>query len=129
MTDNGAAPYVLYTLHFEQPVSGKRHYTGITHHKNLEARLQQHVRGSGANLTRRAALQGVKIWLVNLRPATEWAEERTLKRNRHAERRCPLCNPSRPFQGDGPRLIVSTLPDVPKPQSVLSWSTAAPRKE
>jgi predicted GIY-YIG superfamily endonuclease len=83
----------VYLLHFSRKLSGHaKHYIGSA--ANLEGRLWHHRHASGACITRAAVRPGIKLIL-----ARTWQAERSfelkLKRQKHAERYCPLCNCSR----------------------------------
>lgn len=110
----------IYLLHFERPVSGKRHYTGIAEDHRLNTRLQQHVRGHGASLTRRVAQANVRMFLVDVHDAPGFPDERRIKAARHAERRCSICNPKLVGKMQ-PQEIVNTLLPVPTPRPLLDW--------
>ena len=87
--------YVVYLIHFEQPVQRKRHYIGSTTVKGFDSRMRAHSEGYGANLTRAAFKKGVPFHLV----ATWWAPsrefEKDLKLRSHANGLCPLCQHER----------------------------------
>lgn len=77
----------IYLLHFDRPFKHARHYLGWT--RDLDARLEAHANGTGANLMRHVTNEGIGFVL-----ARTWEGDRNLERqfksNGHA-RRCPLC--------------------------------------
>lgn len=83
--DNGDG--VVYLLHFEQPFGHARHYLGWA--SNLDARLEHHKAGTGANLLKHAGRAGVTWVLARTWPGDRH-RERTLHNGGHA-RRCPIC--------------------------------------
>lgn len=78
----------VYLLHFDAPFGHARHYLGWA--SNLDARLEHHERGTGANLLRHVRAAGIG-----------WSLARTWQGDRHLERRlknrggaarvCPVC--------------------------------------
>jgi predicted GIY-YIG superfamily endonuclease len=79
----------VYLLHFTEKVAGwAGHYLGST--ANLEARLEEHRRGSGARLMEVCKERGIGFTL-----ARTWAGgrtlERKLKRRKGGPRLCPIC--------------------------------------
>jgi hypothetical protein len=82
-------PGTIYLLHFDTPYQHAKHYTGWTAGE-LEVRLAEHARGSGARLLSVIGAAG-----IGWRLARTWeggrSRERALKRQGGASRRCPLC--------------------------------------
>jgi len=79
----------VYLLHFERPFGHARHYIGFS--TLVDARLEDQLRGSGANLVRRVIDAGIPVLL-----AREWVNvdqvfEYQLKNRGGATRWCPLC--------------------------------------
>jgi predicted GIY-YIG superfamily endonuclease len=79
---------MLYLLHFDRPYHHARHYTGCTH--NLERRLTEHRKGTGAKLLRAVNRAGIGYEVVRT-----WQgyrdEELQLKAQKNAPRYCPVC--------------------------------------
>lgn len=133
MIDRTTQNYVIYLLHFETEVSGKRHYCGIARAERLDARLTEHASARGANLTRRAALSGVTMYLAATTATNDPRSERRMKKNGHLSRRCPLCQTPpwddlKPIRILHPKIRTDAPavdPVAPAPTSgVLSWDTA-----
>lgn len=80
---------VAYLLHFHRPYRHARHYTGWT--TDLPARLAEHAAGHGARLLAVVAEAGIGWTLARTWPGATRADERALKRQGGASRRCPLC--------------------------------------
>ena len=80
----------IYLLHFSEPFKHARHYLGWS--RNLEARLEHHEAGSGANLLRHVAAAGITWELVRTWEGDR-NEERRLKKH-SSTRYCPICHPS-----------------------------------
>ena len=82
----------VYLIHFDQPFKHAKHYIGSA--VDLDARLEEHRRGSGANLMR-----VVKDAGISWRLARTWSGgrqlERRLKTLGGAARLCPICSPNR----------------------------------
>jgi predicted GIY-YIG superfamily endonuclease len=79
----------VYLLHFDRPLAHARHYTGWS--ANLPLRLAEHRAGHGARLTEVVAGAGIGWRLARTWPNTTRADERRLKKQGGASRRCPLC--------------------------------------
>lgn len=78
----------VYLLHFNAPLSHARHYIGATN--NLEKRLKRHAAGRGACIMKAVRKAGIgwtvaRIWEGN------YELEKELKRQKHSERYCPIC--------------------------------------
>ena len=92
----------IYMLHFDEAFGPRRnrrrkdqrgvakHYTGWARDANLAARLEHHANGTGANLPRHVAASGGDWVIARLWRGTRW-EERALKNQGGASRRCPVC--------------------------------------
>jgi predicted GIY-YIG superfamily endonuclease len=78
----------VYLLHLDRPLSHARHYLGST--ADLEARLEEHRRGTGARLMEVCKERGIGFTL-----ARTWAGgrtlERQLKQQKGGPRLCPIC--------------------------------------
>jgi predicted GIY-YIG superfamily endonuclease len=78
----------IYLLHFDRPYRHARHYLGWA--KDLQARLAEHERGTGARL-----LQVVKDAGISWHLARTWDgdryRERQLKKQGGRSRMCPTC--------------------------------------
>ena len=84
--------WVVYLIHFERPYRHARHYLGVTN--DLEHRLQQHARGTGARLME--VIKGAGIpWKL----AATWEGGRDLEQRYKAWnnscRLCPICKAQR----------------------------------
>lgn len=83
----------VYLLHRDGPMPKQhhaKHYIGSA--ADLEVRLKEHQSGGGARLT--------QVWIefgCSFRVVRTWqgdrSLERRLKRQKHAPRLCPVCNP------------------------------------
>lgn len=96
----------IYLLHFAEPIGGNpnpkfqaQHYTGWA--SKLEARLSCHLaaNGKGASLTEFVVEAGIEWEVVRLWRGTR-TDERRLKVQGSARRRCPVCLNANP--GDYP---------------------------
>ena len=81
---------VCYLLHFSRPYKHARHYLGWT--VNLEARLDQHLAGTGGRLLEVITAEGIGFTLARTWPDTTLRDEKRLK-NHHARHLCPICTP------------------------------------
>lgn len=79
----------VYLFHFDKRLHHAGHYLGFT--ENLEERIRQHQSGKGANLTRVATQQGIKLILARTWKGDR-ALERQLKKRKNSPRLCPYCN-------------------------------------
>jgi len=86
----------VYLLHFERPYRHARHYMGWT--LNLEARLDEHLAGTGARLLEVITAEGIGFMCVRTWPGKTLREEKRLK-NCPRKKLCPVCNPE-VFTGD-----------------------------
>jgi predicted GIY-YIG superfamily endonuclease len=82
---------VVYLLHFSQPISPNhtaQHYIGWAYH--LGSRIQQHLKGKGARLTRVAVERGISFEIAATFPGDR-NYERLLKNRKNARKLCPIC--------------------------------------
>ena len=79
---------VIYLLHFARPYQHAAHYTGWA--SDLEQRLAEHTAGRGARLLAVISDAGITWTLARTWEGTR-SDERALKRQGGASRRCPLC--------------------------------------
>jgi predicted GIY-YIG superfamily endonuclease len=79
----------VYLLHFHSPFGHAKHYTGWS--ANLPLRLAEHAAGQGARLTEVVAAAGITWTLARTWPNATRADERRIKNQGGASRRCPLC--------------------------------------
>ena len=80
----------VYLLHFDQPYKHAQHYIGWTN--NLPNRVKDHTTGNGSKLLRACKLAGIAFIVARVWKADRYFERR-LKKQRHAGRMCPTCNP------------------------------------
>ena len=81
---------VVYLLHFDPPFKHARHYIGVARN-GLVRRMQDHLSGQGANLTRHARRAGCLMILARIWPAADFGLEVRLKKRGGASRICPVC--------------------------------------
>jgi predicted GIY-YIG superfamily endonuclease len=79
---------VIYLLHFARRYRHAAHYTGWA--SDLEHRLAEHAAGRGARLLAVIEDAGIAWTLARTWEGTR-SDERALKRQGGASRRCPLC--------------------------------------
>lgn len=79
----------IYVLHIDPPFKHARHYVGWTP-RDVEQRLEDHLRGSGSPLIRAAVQQGHDVILTTTFEGTR-DMERYLKKKHGAAAFCPLC--------------------------------------
>ena len=79
----------VYLLHFNAPFGHARHYTGWS--ADLSLRLAEHAAGRGARLTEVVAAAGITWTLARTWPNKTRSDERRIKNQGGAARRCPLC--------------------------------------
>lgn len=82
---------IVYLIHFEQEYKGCRHYIGYT--SNLEERLERHRNNTGAGLLKALNQSGIRWDVVRTWPGCDREWERTLRKQKHSKRFCPICNP------------------------------------
>jgi predicted GIY-YIG superfamily endonuclease len=93
----------VYLLHFNAPFGHAKHYTGWS--ADLSLRLAEHAAGRGARLTEVVAAAGITWTLARTWPNKTRADERRIKNQGGAARRCPLCG---------------TRPRSPQPDPVIA---------
>jgi predicted GIY-YIG superfamily endonuclease len=81
----------VYLLHFDTPLHHARHYIGYA--GDIDSRLALHRAGGGARILAVCVERGITWRLVRTWPGTRQTE-RALKRQKHAPRLCPVCNPA-----------------------------------
>lgn len=81
----------VYLLHFDPSYKHARHYLGFAN--RLDARVEHHRRGTGANLTKHATRAGCEQKLARVWSNASRKDERKLKNGRHHSRLCPICHP------------------------------------
>ena len=92
-TENASKGPVVYLLHFDRPLRGIRHYTGVT--TDLRRRIEAHALGrSGARTTKQFIDAGIGFVVARTWAFEDQAEAR--KYERVAKRRwsgeaCPIC--------------------------------------
>lgn len=121
--------YTIYLLHFDQRVRGCLHYVGITGVNNLHVRLNRHARGRGANLTRRAVVEGVGFTCVRTWPASTYQQERRLKNAGHYERLCPMCTTELELTGPAPLHFRPVPPVFSTAWRPAGWDRTAKQQE
>lgn len=87
-------PPLVYLLHFTQPYRHCRHYLGMTT-LPLDERLTRHRDERGAKLLQAVLRAGgdfvvARVWACKDK-ASAVHLERTLKRQKHTPRLCPIC--------------------------------------
>jgi predicted GIY-YIG superfamily endonuclease len=93
----------VYLLHFNAPFGHAKHYTGWS--ADLSLRLAEHAAGRGARLTEVVAAAGITWTLARTWPNKTRSDERRIKNQGGASRRCPLCG---------------TKPRIPQPDPVIA---------
>lgn len=120
MTENEA--FVIYLLHFDQPVSHALHYLGSTTPTNFDKRMRAHANGYGSNLTTRVFKTGIPISIAYMWLTPSRELERKLKNNGHFKRICPVCSPER-FPNVNKNPIVITDAQVHRPDWLpIAWN-------
>ena len=84
----------VYLLHFHRPFKHARHYTGWA--KNFERRVGQHFDGSShsSHLVKAALNAGIGFDVARVWHGKTRNDERQMKKQGGAAKRCPICNPS-----------------------------------
>jgi predicted GIY-YIG superfamily endonuclease len=96
---NGSAPRgTVYLLHFDQRYQHAGHYTGWA--DDLDHRLAQHQRGTGARLVEVITQAGIGFRVARLWPGASKSRERSLKNSGGASRYCPICQDERKARGE-----------------------------
>jgi predicted GIY-YIG superfamily endonuclease len=88
----------VYLLHFDQRYVHAGHYTGWAN--DLDQRLAQHQRGTGARLVEVITQAGIGFRVARLWPGASKAQERSLKNSGGASRYCPICRDERKARGE-----------------------------
>ncbi len=83
-------PYVGVQAHEGAKIQVAGHYLGWA--RFLSARLEHHLAGTGANLTRVWVQHNIAFHVVRTWPGTR-SDERRLHNYGHNARLCPVCNP------------------------------------
>jgi predicted GIY-YIG superfamily endonuclease len=81
----------VYLLHFDRPFGHAKHYTGWA--ADVDHRIGEHMDGvsHSANLVRKAAADGIGFAVARVWPNKTRNDERAMKKQGGASRRCPLC--------------------------------------
>lgn len=79
----------VYLIHFDTPYKHAKHYTGWS--EDLETRLAEHKRGSGARLMAVIKAEGIGWSLARTWENVDRHFERRLKKQGGASRHCPMC--------------------------------------
>jgi predicted GIY-YIG superfamily endonuclease len=82
-------PGFVYLIHTTKPFHHLRHYLGWT--QNLDERLEEHRRGTGANIMRVLKEQGIEWKLARTWKNVTRKFERRLKNQGGLSRHCPIC--------------------------------------
>jgi predicted GIY-YIG superfamily endonuclease len=83
----------VYLVHFESPLCHARHYLGAT--DDVNARLEGHREGKGANILRVCNENDIKYKIVRVWENKPIGYERKLKNRKNAPLLCPVCNPDK----------------------------------
>lgn len=89
---------MLYLLHFDPPFRHARHYLGFSEGDSagqVSVRVNRHIAGNGAKLTKHAVESGCELIHVLTMPGGR-NEERRIKKSHNVPRLCPLCKAGRP---------------------------------
>jgi predicted GIY-YIG superfamily endonuclease len=81
----------VYLIHFKTKLYHAGHYIGFS--KCLDFRISCHREGSGARLIRVITRLGIPWIVIRTWEVDGQGYERWLKRQKHASRFCPICNP------------------------------------
>jgi predicted GIY-YIG superfamily endonuclease len=82
----------VYLIHFESPLCHARHYIGAT--DDVDARLERHRKGAGANILRVCNEKGIAYKIARVWKNKPIGFERLLKCRKEAPALCPVCNPT-----------------------------------
>lgn len=99
--------FVVYLLHFDQELNGKRHYVGSTKYERRFTRWREHAQGNGSAyvrqfIIRKIGFQVVRLWFCHTRQ-----QEQVIKAKSKLSKVCPLCSPHLPqpkplhYEADG----------------------------
>ena len=83
----------VYLLHFEPSYQHAAHYLGFA--EDIERRVAEHRKGTGARLTQVAVEAGCALHLARVWPGADRNLERRLKRWHSGTRLCPICTGSK----------------------------------
>lgn len=81
---------MLYLIHFDRPYHHAAHYFGYCADGRVQERLAEHRSGHGSKLLRAVVAAGIAFEVVRTMPGDR-KDERTIKRQRHTARFCPVC--------------------------------------
>ena len=81
----------VYLIHFEKNLEHARHYIGAT--DDVQARLERHKQGLGANILRVCNEHNIDYKVVRIWDSKPIGFERLLKNRKNAPSLCPVCNP------------------------------------
>lgn len=87
---------VVYLLHFDRPYKHARHYLGYA--ENLERRLRQHRKGTGARLMEVIRGAGIDFKCVRVWDDGTRSMERKLKKWKKSSQLCPCCTSARKLE-------------------------------
>ena len=80
----------VYLLCFaDTPFKHAKHYCGYS--ENIEARIEEHRRGSGARLMAVCKQHGIEFHVARTWPGADRNRERRIKKQGGLSRQCPLC--------------------------------------
>jgi len=79
----------VYLIHFDPAYRHARHYMGWA--ADIERRVEEHRKGTGARLTQVVAGTGADLVLARVWEGQGRAFERRLKNRKEAPRLCPIC--------------------------------------
>jgi len=82
---------LIYLLHFDENVRGKRHYLGSCEAPELDKRLRRHQLGTGSNLTKKAHEMQVGFTLSGLWKTENRDLEKRYKVAKHYDLKCSCC--------------------------------------
>jgi predicted GIY-YIG superfamily endonuclease len=104
--DNAGEPGTVYVLHFDPPYRHAGHYIGWA--QDADARIAQHVAGSGSPLVRAAVIAGSHVRVAATFAGSRYLERRLKRWHNTTARVCPICRARRtdtgataPPDGDG----------------------------
>ena len=79
----------VYLLHFSRPFGHAQHYIGFS--REVDGRLEEQLRGNGAQLVRRVIEAGIEITLAKEWEGVPLTFEYQLKNRGGARKYCPVC--------------------------------------
>lgn len=82
----------VYLIHLERSLNQRQaqHYCGYTS-LTIEARMSRHLSNKGAAFLKEANRQHIPWYIVRVWPDAGLDVEKRIKRGRHLERYCPVC--------------------------------------